>query len=132
MEIKSTQRTLFIKLGLSVKCRLSSYLIILFIVLASCTGFGPKNTDMPVFMDRAATRSKGDLSISVAGPTADEAKMIYGVDLHKKQIQPIWLKIRNNTDHEYWLLPSGRGLGSNLDGLLLKSNFNYNPRLKLN
>ena len=109
MEIKSTQHTFFIKLGLSIKCRLSSSILImmLFVVVTSCTGFSPKTTELPVFMDRAATRSKGDLSISVAVPTADEAKMIYGVDLHKKQIQPIWLKIRNNTDHKYWLLPSG-------------------------
>lgn len=58
-------------------------------------------------MDRAVFKSRGDLEIGVAVPTAEESKMMYGVELHKKKIQPIWLRIQNNSQHNYWLLPSG-------------------------
>ena len=58
-------------------------------------------------MDRAVFKSRGDLEIGVAVPTAEESKMMYGMELHKKKIQPIWLRIQNNSQHNYWLLPSG-------------------------
>jgi hypothetical protein len=109
MNIKSTHFTWFIKPGWSIRGWLASSLILIvqFIMMTGCTGFSPQHTDVPVFSERVVFRNRGDLRIGVAVPTAEESKKMFGVDLYKKQIQPIWLYVKNSGQHNYWLLPSG-------------------------
>ncbi|MBL8659444.1 MAG: LssY C-terminal domain-containing protein [Rhodospirillales bacterium] len=45
--------------------------------------------------------------MTVALPTAAEAAEIYGVDLAERQIQPVWIEVRNDADVPYWFLSSG-------------------------
>jgi hypothetical protein len=59
------------------------------------------------YKERAETQVQGDLSVTVALPTAVEAAEIYGVDLAERQIQPVWIEVRNDADVPYWFLSSG-------------------------
>jgi hypothetical protein len=56
---------------------------------------------------RAQTQTKGGLTVTVSVPTLAEAAEIYGVDLAEKEIQPVWIKVRNATAVPYWFLSSG-------------------------
>ena len=38
-------------------------------------------------------------------PTEEQAARFFGVPLAEANIQPIWLRIENTSDHDYWLLP---------------------------
>ena len=40
-------------------------------------------------------------------PTRWEAFELYGYDLATKNMQPIWVEVKNDTAQPYWLLPSG-------------------------
>jgi hypothetical protein len=59
------------------------------------------------YKERTETQMQGDLSVTVALPTAAEAADIYGVDLAEEQIQPVWIEVRNDADVPYWFLISG-------------------------
>lgn len=59
------------------------------------------------YKKRAETQVQGDLSVTVALPTAAEAAEIYSVDLADKHIQPVWIEVRNGSAVPYWFLISG-------------------------
>jgi hypothetical protein len=59
------------------------------------------------YRERAETQVQGDLRVTVALPTAAEAADVYGVDLAEKQIQPVWIEVRNDAALPYWFLSSG-------------------------
>jgi hypothetical protein len=63
--------------------------------------------DYKPYKERAETQVKGDLSVTVALPTAAEAADIYGVDLADEKIQPVWIEVQNEADVPYWFLSSG-------------------------
>ena len=109
MNIRPNQRKGFIQPGRPVRRRLviAFTLMTLLGMLAGCTRYRPQDTAISVFKDRSVFSRKGDLHVRVAVPTAEEATLLYGVKLHKKQIQAIWLQVKNSSEHTYWLLPSG-------------------------
>lgn len=72
-----------------------------------CTTFAPRPMDEVPFKERTQTLVQGGLSVTVAVPTIKEAKAIYGVDLARRGIQPVWLEIKNEEPVSYWFLPSG-------------------------
>lgn len=41
--------------------------------------------------------------MTVAVPSAEESKQIFGFQLEGKNIQPVWLKIENNSDTAFFL-----------------------------
>lgn len=59
------------------------------------------------YRERAATQTQGGLRVTVALPTAAEAAEIYGVDLAERDIQPVWIEVRNDEAAPYWFLVSG-------------------------
>ena len=44
--------------------------------------------------------------MTVAVPSAEESEMVFGVDLYKNDIQPVWIEISNNDDDRMLLLPA--------------------------
>jgi len=72
-----------------------------------CATSEPGTGQHPPYQERAQTEVQGDLSVTVAVPTAEEAKAIYGVDLAEKLIQPVWIEVQNKTAVPYWFLSSG-------------------------
>lgn len=77
-------------------------------LLSGCTtSFSPISIDQVPFKSRAQIQTNGDLTVTAAVPTSEEANALYGVDLASKGIQPIWIEVENRETSPYWLLPSG-------------------------
>jgi len=92
--------------------RLAYGLAILFFVtvFASCatlqTGgsYQPESVNAVRFRDRAVSKADQDVRVTVAVPTAEEARSLFDVDLINKEIQPVWVKVENHSDQAYYLL----------------------------
>jgi hypothetical protein len=86
-----------------------SLLLAVALIAGGCvtSGSQPGILEYKPYKERAETQVQGDLGVTVALPTAAEAADIYGVDLAKKQIQAVWIEVRNNEAVPYWFLISG-------------------------
>jgi len=92
--------------------RLAYLLAILFfvMVLASCatfqtgTTYRPESINEVRFRDRAVSKADADVRVSVAVPTAEEIRSLFDVDLIKKEIQPVWVKVENQSEKTFYLL----------------------------
>ncbi len=56
---------------------------------------------------RAKTVAEGGIRVSATIPSPEESRDIFGVDLEKKGVQPLWLEIQNDTDRQLYFLPTG-------------------------
>lgn len=83
------------------RCRHWNSLLILAAALAlSACGTSPyegRQVASAHFLDRAITQQVGNITVSAAVPDAAEAKALTGLDLYEQGIQPVWLKIENNS-----------------------------------
>lgn len=86
-------------------------LIIFFVVTVGatmgCSTFNPIPVDEPSFMERARTKFENNIQVTAAVPSAEETKQLLGVNLYKRDIQPIWLEIKNTDEESVWYLPLG-------------------------
>ncbi len=82
-------------------------LALLIIVLHGCATSKPPPADPLAYRHRTKSLVSGDVTVTVALPTIAEAHAIYGVELAKEHIQPIWLEVINKSVAHYWFLPSG-------------------------
>ncbi|MCZ6463441.1 MAG: hypothetical protein O7A09_03800 [Proteobacteria bacterium] len=73
----------------------------------ACASFKPQPLEEIGFRDRVETASRNGLTVSVAVLSRDEARRAFGVDLYGKQIQPVWLRIENQTQRPYRFLRHG-------------------------
>ena len=55
--------------------------------------------------ERALTQERHGIQVSTAVVGDDEARQIFGIDLSRKNIQAIWIRIVNNTGRPFVLLP---------------------------
>lgn len=56
---------------------------------------------------RAETVAEGGIRVSVAIPDPEESRTIFGIDLTKNGIQPLWLEIENDTDRLLFFMSTG-------------------------
>lgn len=59
------------------------------------------------YTDRIQSQERNGLAVSAAVPGEDETKEIFGRNLYKQNIQPVWLKIENRKDIPITFLPVG-------------------------
>ena len=79
-------------------------LVVLFLLtFAGCAQFQHKLPEALPFMERAQTKTDGDVRVTVAVPSAEESEQIFGFPLASKNIQPVWLEIENNSNTAYFL-----------------------------
>jgi len=90
----------------AARCALVSGLLIGVFLGAGCAGFAPKPMEEVPFLSRSQTREHAGLRVTVAVPSRDEARQVFGVDLSKQQIQPVWLEIESETEIPYFFLLS--------------------------
>ncbi len=57
--------------------------------------------------DRLHVQSERDLRLTTAVPSAEEAQEIFGVQLYRSNVQPVWVRVENLGDVEMMLLPVG-------------------------
>jgi hypothetical protein len=70
-----------------------------------CRTFSPTPMDEVPFMERIETQSKNGITVSVSVLSAEEAKAVFDVKLYKRGIQPVWIRITNDTDEVMVFLP---------------------------
>jgi hypothetical protein len=83
------------------------FLAVLAFVLQGCATTKPTSVDPLAYKTRTKSSVSGDVLVTVAVPTIAEARAIYGVELASKQIQPVWVEVKNESTDTYWFLPSG-------------------------
>lgn len=89
-----------------LKCHLS--LIAALLAIAGCaTAWSPQHIEDATFFDRAHTKEREEIRVSVAVPSRDETEAIFGVDLYQRGVQPVWVEIENNRDEDLTFLPLG-------------------------
>ena len=89
-------------------CKLCFFLFtVLVFFVQGCATTKPPPIDPLAYKIRTQSSINEDLTVTVALPTIAEAQAIYGVELAAKHIQPVWLEVKNDSDDNYWFLPSG-------------------------
>jgi hypothetical protein len=48
-----------------------------------------------------------DVRVTTAVPSAAETRQIFGANLYRRNIQPVWVQIENQSDETLWFLPLG-------------------------
>ncbi len=81
-------------------------LLLLLAGLLGCAGsFDPKPIDEVGFRERAQTRVEEGVRVTAAVPSADETKQLFGQDLYRDGVQPVWLEIENRRQETVSFLP---------------------------
>jgi hypothetical protein len=66
-----------------------------------------RGKQVPPPNDRLHIDSERSLTIATAVPSAEETRKIFGADLYKKNIQPVWIQVENRSDNPLFLTPMG-------------------------
>ncbi len=78
------------------------------LVLANCaTWQAPADAGDAALRSRAATDVRRDVRVSAAVLGAADTQRIFGSNLDKTHVQPVWIEVRNGTSQSLWLLRSG-------------------------
>ena len=73
---------------------------------AGCASFKPAPASYQPHLERALTQTNGPIIASVAVLGRQEAEKMFDLPLHKKHIQPVWLRLQNLGTNTYYLLPA--------------------------
>jgi hypothetical protein len=63
--------------------------------------------NVPAPNERLYSQTERDLVVSTAVPSAEETRSIFGADLYRKNIQPVWVQVENRGDKTLFLTPIG-------------------------
>ena len=61
--------------------------------------------------DRLHIQTERSLTVATAVPSAEETEAIFGVDLYRKNVQPVWIQVENHGDSTLFLTPMGLDQG---------------------
>jgi hypothetical protein len=64
-----------------------------------------QNNQIPPPNDRLETLTQRDLRVTTAVPSEKESDELFGVNLYKQNIQPVWIKVENLGDERLLLMP---------------------------
>jgi hypothetical protein len=88
--------------------RIIIVMYLLMIILACAATFErPGLFDDTSLRKRSQTIAEDGIRVSATVPNLEESRSIFGIDLEKKNIQPLWLEIENKTDRHIYFLPTG-------------------------
>ena len=68
--------------------------------------FSPQSINEVRFRDRAQSAYDDEVRVTVAVPTAEENKALFSANLALREIQPIWVKVENHSNRNYYLISS--------------------------
>lgn len=76
------------------------------LALAACTPAWqqPLPADENAFETASKTVSRGGATVTVAVLSAADAKQLFGTDLYKSRVQPVWIKIDNDTRQDLMMM----------------------------
>ena len=75
--------------------------------LSGCATYKPAPASFQPQIQRAQSDTNGPIVAEVSVMSRKEAEKKFGLKLHKKNIQPVWLRLTNNSTNEYFFLPAG-------------------------
>lgn len=82
--------------------------VFLVVFLAACsTTSDPVPLETVGFLERSVTQEERGVTVSAAVPDSEETRDLFGIALYKKNVQPVWLSIRNETDSRLIYMPAG-------------------------
>jgi hypothetical protein len=87
--------------------RFGGFLIALAMLISGCASYRPAPACYMPHLERAVSKTNGPIVASVAVLSRKEAEEKFGLALHKKNIQPVWLKLENTSTNQYYFLPAG-------------------------
>ena len=86
----------------------STVLIASILLLYACASPPPVTQDNAGdYLARAQTQVKDGISVTAGVPDRKETTAIFGSDLYKKGVQPVWLDITNSSGRRVTVLPAG-------------------------
>lgn len=91
----------------TVRYRYLSIFVIIGVVGYGCATYNPQPLSRSLFLERAHTKVENNVRVSAAVPDAVETRQIFGVDLYRSGIQPVWIEIENKDEQPVWFLPAG-------------------------
>jgi hypothetical protein len=87
--------------------RFGGFLIALAMLFSGCASYRPAPASYMPYTERAECSTNGPIIASVAVLSRKEAEKKFGLALHKKNIQPVWLRLENLSTNQYYFLPAG-------------------------
>lgn len=82
--------------------------LLVILALAACASTGSQNeSGIPDYRERVSTRGDDEVSVSISVLSAGESRDVYGVNLAKKNIQPVWIEVTNSGRSDFWLISTG-------------------------
>jgi hypothetical protein len=95
-------------MGKSTSILLLSILVIVAFIFSGCAAtYNPGSLYDVGFRKRAQSKHDEDVRVTVAVLSAEESKELFGVDLARKNIQPVWIRVENHDTRTYWLASTG-------------------------
>ncbi|MCW5783814.1 MAG: hypothetical protein KIT39_10940 [Nitrospirales bacterium] len=70
------------------------------LLIAGCMKYVPPDSFPQAFLKRVETQQEGPVQVSAVVLSASESEEVFGSSLPGKNIQPVWLKIHNQTEKE--------------------------------
>jgi len=79
------------------------------IMVSACatTAYQYQDAQMSAVRQRSVVQTEGNLSISASVPGENETRLIFGVPLYDRGIQPVWLEIVNRGPDQIRFAPTG-------------------------
>jgi len=77
------------------------------IILGCASPFNPGSIEDAAFQERAQTQEEKGVRVTAAVFSAEECLARFGVNLYRRNIQPVWLEIQNKDNGSVWFLPAG-------------------------
>ena len=77
----------------------ASVILLLTAFLAACstTPYSHESLDEFNVVQRAETKEQGQIRVRASVPSREEAEKIFGIPIHERGIQPVWLEVTNNS-----------------------------------
>jgi hypothetical protein len=68
------------------------------------TTYSPHRLSAPDELIGVQTKTSGDVTVSVAVLTDEQARKHFGADLAKHGVQAVWMSVRNASDRQFWFI----------------------------
>lgn len=75
------------------------------IIIHGCATYNPHPLSKSLFLERAQTKIENNIRVKAAVPSAAETRQLFGVDLYRQGIQPVWIEIENKDEQPIWFMP---------------------------
>ncbi|MDD5217303.1 MAG: LssY C-terminal domain-containing protein [Candidatus Omnitrophica bacterium] len=91
-----------------ISCQIFLVPVLMSLVLSGCAHYRPHFDPHAEYFKRIETQEQQGVRVSVLGLSAEESKETFDVNLQKKGILPLWIKVENNDpDKDYFFVQRG-------------------------